>query len=959
MILRRRARLALVAAPARLLVFLLAVAAAAALLSAQTAPAPASAIGLQDVIPFDAAVHTTTLPNGLTYFVRQNARPAKRVSLRLAVKAGSLHEADDQQGLAHLIEHMAFNGSAHFKPGELVSYFESIGARLGPHVNAYTSFDETVYMLDVPTDKPEAVEKAITALADFAGGLSLTQQEVDKERGVVIEEWRGGLGASSRVRDKQLPILFHESRYAQRLPIGKPDIIRSAPVARLRALYDTWYRPDRMAVIAVGDLELAQIEQWITAAFGSLAARAPAAPEPDHTVPLHKEPLVSVVSDSELTRSSVSIERKRPREGDQRVADYRRDLIQRTIEHMMDERLGELARKPDARFLGAGVSGGRLSRDVATFSMGAAVQDGTLEDGIGVLAAEAKRVREFGFGANEMERAKKWMAAFYERAYTERDKTESTQFAREYVSHFLNDEPSPGIEYEYRLVQQVLPAITANDASALGKALLADDSRVILAVSPQKTGIRIPTETELQAALTAAGAGPVAAWDDGGAARALMERAPVAGALASRRMREDLGITIVRFANGVEAWLKPTDFKNDQVLFTLVAPGGSSLAAPADFAEASLATSYVDFAGAGGLSATDLEKALTGKLVSASPFVTLSTHGVQGSAAPAQLETALQLLYQEVTRPGDDAASFALLKRQLEAMVANRGRAPAQVFGEKLAQVNSSDHYTAQPLTPERVAGLSRDKMTAFYRERFGNAADFTFFMVGAFKVDEALPLLAQYVGTLPSTGQRRSQFRDVALRFPDTSQRVTVEQGREPRGQTVISFFADPAADPVVQESVSAATTVLDIALRDILREDLGQTYTVSVNLSQSLPQRGGGHIRVRFGAAPDNLETMTVRVLQEVKRLQAEGPSEDLTNRAKESARRSYETALKQNDYWLRRLQSINLLGGDPVEILTRGARIDGVTRQGLREVFTRCFPADRTTIVTLVPAPAAAPE
>jgi zinc protease len=289
-------------------------------------------------------------------------------------------------------------------------------------------------------------------------------------------------------------------------------------------------------------------------------------------------------------------------------------------------------------------------------------------------------------------------------------------------------------------------------------------------------------------------------------------------------------------------------------------------------------------------------------------------------------------------------------------MVANRGRAPAQVFGEKLAQVNSSNHYTAQPMTPERVATLSRDKMTAFYRERFRNAADFAFFMVGAFKVDDAVPLLARYVGTLPSSGQRTSQFRDVALHFPETSQRATVEQGREPRGQTVISFFADPSADPVVQEHISAATTVLDTALRDILREDLGQTYTVSVNFSQPLPQRGAGHMQVRFGAAPENLASMTARVLQEIKRLQSEGPSEDLTNRAKESARRNYETALRQNDYWLRRLQTINLLGGDPTDILTRGARIDGVTRQALQEAFKRYFPEDRSTIVTLVPAPAA---
>ena len=927
--------------------FLLALATTTALLVAQT-------FNPQDTIPFDTAVRTAKLPNGLTYFIRQNAIPAKRVSLRLAVKAGSLFEADDQLGLAHLIEHMAFNGSAHFKPGELVSYFESVGARLGPHVNAYTSFDETVYMLDLPSDKADVVEKGLTALADFAGGLSLTQQEVDKERGVVVEEWRGGLGAGSRIRDKQFPVLFHDSRYAERLPIGKPEIIRNAPVARLRSFYDTWYRPERIAVVVVGDVDAQQIERSITADFSPLSARAAAATVPDRKVPLHQQPLVSVVADPEVTQSSVQIVRKRPREGEQKVADYRRDLVARTIDHIMDERFNELERKPDAKFLGAGVSNGGLSRDVSTFTMGERVQDGKLEDGLGVLAVEALRVREFGFSGTELERAKQWMAAFYERAYSERDKTDSGSFARVYVSYFLNDEPSPGIAYEYRLVQQLLPSITDGEASTLARSLLGDDSRVILATSPQKAGIKIPTEGELQAAIATATATRVTPWTDTSATRALMERTPAAGAVTTRRSLDAVGITVVRFANGVEAWLKPTDFKNDQILFALNASGGASLAAPADYPEASMATALVSAAGAGGLKALDLQKVLTGKLVSARPFIGLSSHGVSGSAAPAQLETALQLLYQEVTAPGDDAESFTLLKKQLAAAVANRGRAPGQTFGEKLAQVNSSGHYTSQPLTPERVETLNREKMVAFYKQRFANAADFTFFMAGAFTLDEAVPLLARYVGALPSTGTPASQFKDVAIRFPDSSLQETVTAGREPRGQTVISFFADPSPDPQEQEQIIAATTVLDTALRDILREDLGQTYTVGVGLSQALPQRGSGHIEIRFGAAPENLPSMTARVMQEIKRLQQEGPSKDLTDRAKETARRGYETALKQNDYWLGRMQSVKTFGRDPGEILTRIKRIDAVTPQALQDVFKRDFPADRSTVVTLVPAP-----
>ena len=935
-------------------VSLLLVAAASSLVVAQSKPAaPLRPIDFREAIPFDTAIHTATLPNGLKYFVRQNDRPAKRVSLRLGVKAGSLNEAEDQLGLAHLIEHMAFNGSTHFKAGELVKYFESSGARLGPHVNAYTSFDETVYMFDVPSDKPEIVEKALTALSDFAGGLALSKEEVDKERGVVIEEWRGGLGAGSRIRDKQFPILFYHSRYADRLPIGKPDIIRNAPVARLRAFYDTWYRPDRMAVIAVGDIEVPKIEQSIRTMFGPIKPRAAASPPPDQTVPLHKELLVAVTTDPEVTRSTVSIERKRPRESEQRVGDYRRQLIERMVERMMDARLGDMARRADAKFLGAGVSFGNLSGKVSTFSMSAGVQDGRIEDGLTVLAAEAKRVKEFGFTASETDRAKQAIAAFYERAYNERDRTESPSFAAEYLRHFFIAEPSSGIAYEYQLVKQLLPTITTNDASALAKSVLNDDSRVVLAVSPQKAGIKIPTEADLQAALKSGAAASVEAFADNGTTREIMNEMPDAGTVVSKRTIDDLGVTVVRFSNGIEAWLKPTDFKNDQVLFTLNSLGGASLAAPADYPEATLSPAYIELSGAGGLKPGDIARSLTGKLVSANSYISLSTHGIQGSAPPAQLETALQLFHQRFVAPGDDPDAFGLLKRQLDAMVANRGRAPAQVFGEKVSQVNTSNHYTSEPMTAERIATLDREKMVAFYHQLFANAADFSFFMVGAFKTDEAIPLLARYVGSLPSTGQRALKYKDVNLRFPDATQRVKVEQGREPRGQTVISFFADPAPDPVEQENINAATVVLDTVLRDILREDLGQTYTVSVGLTQPLPQRGEGHIQIRFGAAPENIESMTARVMTEIKRLQQEGPTPDLTNRAKESARRNYELSLKSNGYWLSRLQSSVVMGGKPEDILTRGQRIDAVTPQTLQEVFKKYFPADRSTMITLVPA------
>ena len=921
-------------------------------LSAQAPQPAAPATNLQQPIPFDATVHTGTLPNGLKFFIRQNPRPEKRVALRLAVKAGSLFEADDQQGLAHLIEHMAFNGSAHFKPGELVSYFESTGARLGPHVNAYTSFDETVYMLDLPTDQPEIVAKGLTALADFGGGLTLDPAEVDKERGVVIEEWRGRLGAGSRVRDKQLPVLFYNSRYAERLPIGKPEIIRAAPAARLRAFYDTWYRPERMAIIAVGDMSPQELEAKIRETFGPLKARAPLVTPPDTSVPLYRETRMNITADSEVTSSSVQLLRKRLKEGEQLIGDYRRSLVENLFVRMFNDRLAELARKPEAKFLGAGGGSDSLSPTVDTFGLSARVVDGGIAAGLTALEIEARRAQQFGFTATEFDRAKLWMTAFYERAYNERDKSESGSYAQEYLNYFLNGEPSPGIEYERRLVQQLLPGITLEDVTTLARSRLAGDDRVVLAVSPQKEGVRVPTEEDLQGAIGEGDKVAVTPWSDGTSSRALIDKLPEPGRIESRRELPDIGVTIVKFANGVEAWLKPTDFKNDQVLFTMYAPGGASLASCDDFLQARFATQYVGLSGLNGINAVDLDKMMAGKLASASPFIQLSTHGIQGSAPPAELETALQLLYQDFNAPGDDPEALSLMKRQLEAAVANRGRSPGQVFGEKIAEINTSAHCTSKPFTADQIALIDRAKMMAFYKARFSNAADFTFFMVGAFKVDAALPLLSRYVGGLASTGRKTSEFKDVGVRFPTGVQRAKVEKGREPRSQTSMSFFADPSFDPIEQERIIAATAVLDTVLRDSLREELGQTYNVSVGLQQSAPQRGDGYIAVNFGAAPENIEAMTERVIQEVKKLQTDGPSADLVSKAKEGARRDYETALKQNAYWMRRLQTVHLLGGNPSDIITRTQRIEALTPAAVQDVFKKYFPLDRYTVVTLVP-------
>ena len=911
---------------------------------------PASAA--DQPLPFDPTVRRGTLPNGLTYYIRHNERPEDRVLLRLAVKAGSVDEEDDQLGLAHFLEHMAFNGSEHYDPGALMATFESAGARLGPHVNAYTSFVETVYMLQLPVDGEGLVRQGLVALADFAGRLTLDPEEIDRERGVVIEEWRGGLGAQARVRDNQMPVLFHGSRYAERLPIGDPEILKTFEPARLRAFYEKWYRPDRMAIIVVGDLDAVEIEGTIGQVFGELQARPSEPPPRAYPVPLHEDALLSVTTDPELTQASVSIVWKRPNEADVTVQDYRRLLVRHLVTQMINERLDTLARSRDAQFLRAGASGGALSEDVAIFSLAAGVQEENVAEGLSAIALEAKRAREHGFVAAELERAKTRTVARYERAFAERDTTESGSFAREYVSHFLEGEPAPGISFEYTLVQELLPTIDVDQVNEAVRELLKPDSRVVLAAAPEKLDLAVPDSTRLSEVLASVESTEVVPWAEAPSSRPLMTERPAPGVMVGRRELADLGVTIVSFTNGVEAWLKPTDFKTDQVLFTLYARGGSSVAPPEHYFEASLATSLIERSGVGGHSAEELERLLAGTLAQATPFISTSTHGIQGAAPPAQLETGLQLLFQAFTAPGNDEDAFAVLQRQLQAAVMNKDQNPSVAFRERAQQINTSHHYTSRPLTAADVESLDRSIMATFYQEAFTNASRFTFFMVGAFDIGKVLPLVARYVGSLPSTGVAETTYEDLAVRFPEEVTTEIVEKGREPRSRVVISFFADPPPDEMEQSRLSAAADVLQMTLRDLMRETLGQTYRVSVNRSQPLPQRGAGRVIVSFSAAPDNVEALVDRVLEEVGRLREEGPSADLTNRVKESARRENETALQQNRYWLARLQTAHLLGRDPGLILTRPARIDALTPELLQRTFQDYFPLDRYTVVSLMP-------
>lgn len=902
-------------------------------------------------LPLDRSIRTGTLENGLTYFIRANGLPADRAMLRLAVKAGSIDEADDQRGLAHMLEHMAFNGTARFGPGELVAYFESIGMRFGPHVNAYTSFDETVYMLDVPTDRPGVLVRGLQALADFAGGISLDPAEIDRERGVVIEEWRGRLGAGTRMQEPQLRALFGASRYIERLPIGTPEILRSFPPQRLRDFYEANYRPDRMAVIVVGDIDVDAVERLVRDEFGGLRARSDA-PRIEAPIPSHDDTRYVFVSDPEAQGSSVSIMHKRPLRELRSIADYRRSLVSGLMFQMINARLGEMARQPDAPFLAASSGDDTLGRSAEAFSISARVRDGEIERGLTALAAELARVRQHGFGEAEFDRARRRTMASFEQAFNERDRQQSGPLASELLRHYLSGEAVPGIDAELEMARRLLPSITTREAADLARELITDGNRVVLAAAPEKSGLAGVTGAALEAALTTGLSATVAVWRDEVAGRDLMAARPAGGAIRGRREIPAIGVTVLTLSNGVEVWLKPTDFRNDQIVFTSYARGGLSHAAPDDYFNASLSTSLVGLSGVGGITPVDLSKLMAGRIANASAYVSTALHGVSGSATPRDLETALQLAYLNFTAPNRDPSAFILMKQRLEANLANQAESPGAVFSERVRQINTLNHYTSRPLRLEDVPGLDPERMYAYYRERFANAADFTFFFVGAFTVDEIAPLVATYLGALPSRNAPTATIGPLRLEFPSAIVRDTVRKGREPRSQTIISFFADTGLLELETHRLQAATAVLQRRLRDILREELGGTYSVSVSYNNISPLPGYGTVSIQFGSSPENVAPLTDAVMAEVDRLRRDGPSDADVQAIKEAERNELQLALRQNGYWLNSLQSLHVLGRDPERILSRAARTDALTRGAIHEAFRKYFPANRYTTISLLP-------
>ena len=893
--------------------------------------APVDSFALGRALPVDPAVRIGTLPNGIRYYIRRNAKPEQRAELRLVVNAGSILEDDDQRGLAHFIEHMAFNGTKSFAKNDIVKYLESIGVRFGADLNAYTSFDETVYILPVPTDSAGILAKSFRFLGDVATGILFDSTEVVAERGVVLAEWRNGLGAGERLRDKQFPVIFRGSRYAERLPIGKPEILEGANPAPLKRFWRDWYRPDLMAVVAVGDADPKTLEALIRSTFGGIAPRKGARARTVAAVPAHDSTLISIATDKELSGSSVGVLWKSKGRMTRTVGDLRQDLLERLYDQMLNQRFSELALKPETPFVGAGAGGGSFVRNSEYYSLDARAKEGKLLESLQALLTEAERVRRHGFLAAELERAKVNTLRAYERAYQERDKTPSGAFVGEYIDNFLQGEAIPGIAFEYTAMQRLLPTVTLVEVNALGANRVGEANRVVTVSLPEKEGLAVPTNTDIRSVFAKVNAATITPWVETVTAGALVAKAPTAGRVVSEKRTDALNLTEWTLSNGIKVLVKPTDFTADQIVMTGWSPGGASLVSDANVFKASLATTVIERGGVGDYSLVDLNKKLTGKVASASAVISDLSEGVSGRASPKDLETMMQLVWLRLTSPRADSSAFTALVQQFEQVLKNKDANPAAVFSDTVQMTLANGSPRVRPLSVEMLKELNLNDMLAIYRDRFADVGDFTFLFVGNVDLAVLKPLVEQWLAPLPAAG-RKETFRDVGPKLFTGQIDKTVRKGIAPQSQTAILMAG---AAPFSREQsylLSSVGEVLEMRLLDRLRESLGGTYSVSVNAQFARTPRQEWQVVISYGSAPDKAESMFAAVQQELDSLRRVPPTAAEVERVREQQRRELEVARKQNGYWLSTIRSRVEFGEDLGSIGNEDPMIAGLTAEKL---------------------------
>ncbi|HEX5112229.1 MAG TPA: insulinase family protein, partial [Saprospiraceae bacterium] len=865
------------------------------------APAPLPNAGDQQMsaIPMDPKVRIGKLPNGMTYYIRQNNKPENRAELRLAVSAGSMEEDDDQLGLAHLIEHMAFNGSTNFSKNELVDYLEKVGSRFGPDLNAYTNFDETVYMLQIRTDDQEQFDKGMLILKDWSSGVTFDSTEIEKERGVVVSEWRSGLSPDQRMQDKYFPFLYYNSRYAKRLTIGKPEIINTAPKSVITRFYNDWYRPELMAVMVVGTVDPDKVEKQIQSMFSDVKAKTMARKKAPHTVPDHPQTFVRIETDHEATNASVDVIYKHRFSQVKTLLDYRDRLEQQLYNRMLGRRLNDMTKLANPPFIFAGTGYGQDVGDLATYSSFAIADPKDIKRAFQVLMDENQRVLQHGFTQSELDREKANIMRQAEQNVAEEDKMESNRVVSKMVGNFLDNNPIPNAQQTMDMYKSMLPTITVDEISQLAKQWITKQSRVIIVTGPEKDKAMLPDSVELIALMNASASKNMDAYSEVDLSAPLLVGNFPPQAITKQSHDTLLNVYHWEFANGVTVTAKPTEFKNDEILMTAYSPGGSSLYNDDMFPSARSASNVIGTSGVGNYNAAALEKKLTGIRAGASPFIFERYEGINGSSSVKDKETMMQLIYSYLVKYREDTVALSAYISRERSTLANLLANPNVWFSDRVNRVTSSNHPRRRIPTMESYDKIKMADIMTIYRDRFGDLNDLDFFFVGNFNPDTLKILTSRYLGALPGAG-RKETWKDIGDRYPQGRVDSTYYRGEAPKSLVQYIFHG---ADKFNVDSSYLLQSLIDIArikLREELREEEGGVYGVAIGGGQTKFPVEQYSIRISYNVDPPRTQELDDACLAVVRKLKTAIDPADIV-KITEAQRQGRIKDLQQNQFWM----------------------------------------------------------
>lgn len=887
-------------------------------------------------LPIDPDVRVGKLPNGLTYYIRKNTKPEKKVQLRLVVNTGSVLEQPDQQGLAHMMEHMNFNGSTHFQKNDLVNYLQSIGVQFGADLNAYTSFDETVYILPIPSDDPEKVDKGFTILEDWAGNALLDTSEINKERGVVLEESRLGKGANERMGKQYFPELFNGSQYASRLPIGKDSIIQNFKAESLVRFYKTWYRPDLQAVIVVGDIDPAIAEQEIIKHFSHFTNPSSEIPRPS-IIPFaeRKQNTGMVLTDKEQTLKILQIfnyvEKAKPINT---WADYRETVVEGLFNSLINQRLTELTQQPDPPFLFGSTAFQNFIRGYRSFISFAAVGDKPVKNAIDALVNTTEAVKKYGFLSSELERGKISLLNQTEKAFNDKDKTESAILVQGYINNYLSSLPVIGIANRYAYIKQVLPTITLEEVNAVAKKMETTQGKFALLLSPEKDAAKLPSGNELTGLVAAAHQLPVKPYQEKAIATSLMDKKPTPGKVISEKKNSALGTTDLTLSNGITVTIRPTDFKNDDIQMDAWRLGGSHNYPLADKENAQNAAIIVQQMGVKDMTPTDLRKFLSGKTINVQPYINPYDGGIEGSSSVKDFETFLQLVNLYFTQPRRDDKLFQSFISTQKAFVQNLRDNPASYFSDTLTKVE----YKNNPW----VSGIPKasdfdkvniDRVMNIYKENFANAYGLHFTFVGNIDPEKAKPLLETYLGSLPAK-QKVNKFTDEGLRPVKGIVNLAVNKGAAKQSRVTIIFTGEAPYSLEEDLKIKALTAALNIKIIEKLREELSLIY--GGGMGGGLTKRPYNHysISANFPCAPENVDKVNAAFFDIIKNAQINGIDQKDLDKVKETLKKQNEDQMKDNDHWLTTLSMAWIENDNPMWVYDYSKKLNAITVQDLQQ-------------------------